>query len=51
MAYKYVPRTTAALAMIVLQQSAYAQQPATGDTAEPAGMQRVQVTGDRKSVV
>ena len=47
MAYKYVPRTTAALALMVLQQSAYAQQPATGDTAVTAGVQRVQVTGSR----
>ena len=47
MAYRYVPRTTAALALMVLQQSAYAQQPATGETAEPGAMQRVQITGSR----
>jgi iron complex outermembrane recepter protein len=47
MAHKYVPRTTAALALMVLQQSAYAQQPATASTAEAAGMQRVQITGSR----
>ena len=47
MAYKYIPTTTAALALMVLQHGAHAQQPATGDNTQAAGMQRVQITGSR----
>ncbi|MEX5747651.1 TonB-dependent receptor plug domain-containing protein [Massilia sp. X63] len=47
MVHKYVPRTTAALAMLVLQQSAHAQQPATSENTQATGMERVQITGSR----
>lgn len=47
MVHKYVPRTTAALALLVLQQSAQAQQPATSDNTQVSGMERVQITGSR----
>ncbi|WP_312183297.1 TonB-dependent receptor [Massilia timonae] len=47
MVHKYVPRTTAALALLVLQQSAQAQQPPTSDNTQASGMERVQITGSR----
>jgi outer membrane receptor protein involved in Fe transport len=47
MVHKYVPRTTAALALLVLQQSAHAQQPATSDNTQASAMERVQITGSR----
>jgi len=48
MAYKYIPATTAALALMIVQQGAHAQQPATtGEPAAGPGMERVQITGSR----
>ena len=47
MVHKFVPRTTAALAMLVLQQGAHAQQPATTENTQATGMERVQITGSR----
>lgn len=48
MAYKYIPATTAALALMMVQQGAHAQQPATsGQPASGPGMERVQITGSR----
>jgi iron complex outermembrane receptor protein len=47
MTHKYIPTTTTALALLLLQ-SAYAQQPAAGgSTPEDASVARVQVTGSR----
>ena len=47
MVYKYIPTTTAVLALMALQPGAHAQQPATGDNTQAADMQRVQITGSR----
>jgi outer membrane receptor protein involved in Fe transport len=42
MAYKYIPTTTTAIALLLLQQGVYAQQP-----AQSSSMERVQITGSR----
>ncbi|WP_020653936.1 TonB-dependent receptor [Massilia niastensis] len=47
MTYKYIPTTTAALALMVMQPTVHAQQPGTGDTTQATGMERVQITGSR----
>ena len=48
MVHKYIPATTAAIALMLGQQDAHAQQPATtGELVQGAGMERVQVTGSR----